>query len=345
MATEADVARMAGVSQSTVSRVLNNHPHVRPEVRERVLQAVAVLQYQPNQVARSLVTQRTRTVGLVVADLRNPFFAEVAESVISACRGYGYQVLISTTGDQPDVQARAIAWLRSQQVEGLLIGSTPMADREVKALIDSGFPCVLFNRILHTHSGSYVALNNRLGAQMATEHLLNLGHRRIAVLTGPRYFSTFAHRLEGYAAALKARGVPRDRRLVVDYASFATDRQGVLRWLLALTPPPTALFALTDSYALEVLDVLDSMGVPVPEGLALVGFDDINLAGHSRIGLTTVAQNKHLMGRMAVETLMELIRARDEGRPAQPVHLLLEPQLVVRRTCGASRVGEQHRKG
>ncbi|BDG59061.1 LacI family DNA-binding transcriptional regulator [Caldinitratiruptor microaerophilus] len=337
MPTARDVANRAGVSQSTVSRVLNNHPHVRPETRKRVLDAIAELDYHPNQAARSLVTQRTGSIGLVVGDIRNPFFAETAKGIVDTSRSYGYRVVLCTTDNQDTLQSEAIKLLRSQEVDGLIFGSVRMDDAEVLALIESGFPCVLYNRVLKTDAGSYVVLDNRKGARMATEHLLKLGHRRIAVLTGSRQFSTFAHRLEGYSEVLREYGIPVDRHLILDHQAYAADRIGTLRRLLGQRRPPTAIFALTDDYALQVLDTLAELDVPVPEGMAVVGFDDIRIAGHSRIGLTTVAQRKDLMGRLAVESLMELITARAEGRTPQPIRLVLEPQLIVRRTCGAQR--------
>lgn len=335
VSTARDVARLAGVSQSTVSRVLNNYAHVRPEVRERVAAAVKALAYEPNELARSLVTNRSRSLGLIVGDINNPFFAETTKGIVETARHRGYAVIISTTNNQHGVHGEAIRLLRSQQVEGLILGSVEMGEPDVTALVESGFPTVFYNRVLHANAGHYVTLNNLRGARLMTEHLLGLGHRRIAVMPGSRSFSTFSERLQGYGEVLREHGIPVDARLVLPYAGYASDRQGSLRRLLNQSEPPSAIFAMTDNFALEVMDTLADLGLRVPEDVAVTGFDDISLAGHSRIGLTTVAQQKHLMGRLVVEALVEILEARTREQPPQPTRILLEPQLLVRRTCGA----------
>ncbi|HYF90759.1 MAG TPA: LacI family DNA-binding transcriptional regulator [Symbiobacteriaceae bacterium] len=335
MPTARDVAKRAGVSQSTVSRVLNNYVHVRPDVRDRVLHAMKELQYQPNEVARSLVTQRSRSIGLVLGETSNPFFAETAKSIVEVCQGFGYCVILSTTDSRPDLLPDSLRLLRSQQVEGLIIGAVEKDDSVVAELVASGFPCVFYNRVLNTNSGSYVILNNVRGGHMMTEHLLGLGHRRIAVLTGPQKFSTFAHRLEGYAAALREQGIAFDSQLVLQYSVYTADRTKAIKRLLGLKNPPDAIFAMTDSMALEVMDTVLQLGLRVPEDIAVVGFDDIALASHHRICLTTIAQHRQLMGRLAAEALLEQINARAEGRTVQPTRIVLEPQLVIRHTCGS----------
>lgn len=331
--TARDVAKRAGVSQSTVSRVLNNYKYVSPEVRQRVLQAIEELNYKPNQVARSLATSRSCMIGLLVADFNNPFYPETAHGIVEACRAYGYNVILGTTNNNQRVQAELIQSLRAQQVDGLILGSVQMGDPTVTELIESGFPCVLYNRIVHPDSGSYVVVDNRKGGRRAVEHLYSLGHRRIAILRGPHRFSTFAHRLEGFQEAMRELGLKAN--LCIDFAAYAKDRRGTIQRLLSGPAAPTAIFAVTDNYALDLLNTLGELGVRVPEDIALVGFDDISLASHSLIGLTTFTQQQHLQGRLAVEALMELIRARDQGRTVPPTRIVLEPQFIIRRTCGA----------
>lgn len=336
------MATRACVSAATVSRVLNDVPGVRPERRDAVRRAARALGFVPDGVARSLALGRTRALGLIVADITNPFYAETAKAIADTARGRGYTVILCNTDNLPQLQAEHIERLRRQRVDGLLLGSVHLRDPAIERLVREGFPCVMFNRRLASRRGSWVVLDNVRGAEEATRHFLDLGHQRIGLVAGPEDFSTAAERLEGYRRALRRAGIEPNDRLV---------RQGHFRPELAyqaahdlLRAPrrPTAILAGNDVTALAVLDAAGDLGLSVPEDLALCGFDDTNLSRRREIALTTVAQQKDEMGRLAVGYLVEFVENRVQLR-RHPIHHVLPPTLVIRRSCGAVRATDAAR--
>ncbi|MBI2114237.1 MAG: LacI family DNA-binding transcriptional regulator [candidate division NC10 bacterium] len=332
--TIGDVAQRARVSRATVSRVLNRYPHVRPRVREAVLRAMRALGYRPDQVARSLARRETQTLGLVVADITNPFYAETARAIVETARGHGYNVILCNTDNLPRLQEEYVEVLRQRRVDGIIFGSVFLDDPVVEALVEAGYPCVMYNRRLRSGRGSYIVLDNVRASYDLTRHLLDLGHRRIGFIAGLRELSTAAERLQGYRAALRAAGLPVDRSLVRPGAFKAEMAQQAAQDLLKLPRRPTAIMAGNDLMALGVMQAAGDLGLRIPEDLAVVGFDDIGIAAHRQVQLTTMAQQKAEMGRMAVVWLLETIR--DPRRYArQPLQQMLAPTLVVRRTCGA----------
>lgn len=332
-----DVARHAGVSAATVSRVLNDAPGVRADRRAAVRRVAHRLGFVPHGVARSLARGRTGTLGLIVADLTNPFYAETAKAIADAARGRGYSVILCNTDNLPRLQAEQIERLRRQRVDGLLLGSVHLHDPAVERLVGEGFPCVMFNRRLASRRGTWVVLDNVRGAEEATRHFLALGHRRIGFVAGPTDFSTAAERLEGYRRALGQAGLEPDPRLIRQ-GHFRPDLayQAALD-LLRSAHRPTAVVAGNDVTALAVLDAAADLALRVPDDLAVCGFDDTSLSRRREIALTTVAQQTDEMGRLAVGYLIELIEDPEHFR-RHPVHHVLPPTLVIRRSCGAVRV-------
>ena len=334
LSTIGDVARRAGVSRATVSRVLNEYPHVRPRVRLAVQRAMRALGYRPDQVARSLARRETKTLGLVVADLTNPFYAETARAIVETARGHGYNVILCNTDNLPRLQEEYVEVLRQRRVDGIIFGSVFLDDPVVEALVEAGYPCVMYNRRLRSGRGNYIVLDNVGASQDLTRHLIEFGHRRIGFIAGLRELSTAAERLQGYRAALRAAGLPVDRCLVRPGAFVAEMAQRAAQELLKLARRPTAIMAGNDLMALGVMQAAGDLGLRIPGDLAVVGFDDIEIAAHRQIQLTTMAQQKAEMGRMAVAWLLEIIR--DPSRYArQPLQQILAPRLILRRTCGA----------
>lgn len=333
-ATIGDVARRANVSRATVSRVLNRYPHVRPRVRAAVQRAMRVLGYRPDQVARSLARRETKTLGLVVADIANPFYAETARAIVEGARGQGYNVILCNTDNLPRLQEEYVEVLRQRRVDGIIFGSVFLDDPVVEALVDDGYPCVMYNRRLRSGRGNYIVLDNVRASHDLTRHLLDLGHQRIGFIAGLREISTAVERLQGYRSAMRAAGLPLDRSLIRPGAFKAEMAQRAAQELLKLPRRPTAIMAGNDLMALGVMQAAGDLGLRIPEDLAVVGFDDIEIAAHRQVQLTTMAQQKAEMGRLAVVWLLEIIR--DPRRYArQPLQQLLAPTLVVRRTCGA----------
>jgi LacI family transcriptional regulator len=270
----------------------------------------------------------------VVADITNPFYAETARSIVETARGHGYNVILCNTDNLAQLQEEYVEVLRQRRVDGIIFGSVFLHDPAVEALIDSGYPCLMYNRRLRSGRGNYIVLDNVRASRDVTHHLLRLGHRRIGFIAGLRETSTAADRFRGYRQALRTADVPLDPGMVRPGAFKADMAQGVAHELLKLRRRPTAIVAGNDLMALGVIQAAAEMGLRVPEDLAVVGFDDIQLSGHQAIQLTTMAQQKTEMGRLAVAWTLEIIQ--DPMRFArQPLQQVLAPTLVVRRTCGA----------
>jgi LacI family transcriptional regulator len=341
--TVADVARRARVSRATVSRVLNQYAHIRPEVRTRVQRAMRALGYRPDAVARSLARRETRTLGLVVADITNPFYAETARAVLETAKANGYHVILCNTDNQPRVQEEYVEVLRQRRVDGIIFGSVFLDDPVVEALITADYPCLMYNRRLRTRRGNFIVLDNVRASRDATRHLVALGHRRIGFVSGLPNISTAAERLRGYREALRESGLSPDRDLVRPGAFQAGTAQEAAQDLLKRRGRPTAIVASNDLMALGVIQAAVDLGVRIPEDLAVVGFDDIEIADHPRVQLTTMAQQKAEMGRLAALGILEVIR-RGTRLADAPLQQILAPRLIIRRTCGALlRVRDGHR--
>lgn len=325
-----DIARRCRVSPATVSRVLNDFAHVRANTRARVEEEIRRVGYRRNGVARSLVLMRTRTIGLVLSDITNPFYAEIARGIEDQATRYGYTTVLCSTDNLPERQHGYIQILLERRVDGLILGSARLREPEVEALARGGFPVVLVNRRLRSSRVDCVVVDNHGGARQLVEYLIRLGHRRIAHIRGPLQFSTGYDRFRGYRDALRAQGLPYDPRLVVVGAFRYADGRAAARRLLAGPVRPTAIFAANDLLALGALEALAEAGVRVPEEMAVVGFDDVEPSSYRAIGLTTMSQRIADMARLAVDLLVERI---ERGR-RDPRQIVLPPHLVVRGSCG-----------
>jgi len=336
--TMSDVARRARVSRATVSRVLNRYPYVRSEVRARVERAMLALAYRPDAVARSLARRETRTLGLVVTDITNPFYAETAAAIVKAARAHGYTVILCDTDNIPELQAEYIEVLRQRRVDGIILGSVFLRDPAVERLIDSGMPCLLYNRRLRSGRGNYVVLDNLRAGRELTRHLLGLGHRRIGFIGTLAGLSSAADRRRGYRAALQEAGVRLQPRFVHMRGVKPELAREAAREILILPNRPTAIVASSDRVALSVIEVAGEMGLSVPGDLAVVGVDNIPMAAHRAIQLTTMDQHLAEMGRLAVEGILDVIGNPERYRRS-PLQQILAPTLIVRRTCGALEPG------
>jgi LacI family transcriptional regulator len=332
-----DVARRADVSPATVSRVLNGYSHVRPHLQARVLQTVSRLGYRPDQVARSLARRETQTLGLIVADITNPFYAETARAVIEKVRDRGYHVILCNTDNRPSIHEEYIEVLQQRRVDGMILGAVLLRDPLVEALIEAGYPCIMYNRRLRSGRGSYIVLDNVRGSYELTGHLIRLGHRRIGFLSGLPDMSVTTDRLRGYKKALRNAGIAVEPGLIRPAAFQEGVAETVAGELLKGRGRPTAIVAANDLMALGVMQTAEEMGLQVPQDLALVGFDGIGIARHRRIELTTMAQPTAEIGRLVAEAILEIIR--DPGRFArEPLQQVLVPTLIIRRSCGALRL-------
>jgi LacI family transcriptional regulator len=321
--TMVDVARAAGVSLKTVSRVVNRERGVRAETEARVTEAVQALGYRANDNARNLRRGApSATLGLVIEDVRNPFYSGIARAVEEVARRHGYLVIIANSDEDPSSERTAVGTLLERRVGGLLI--VP-AGRDHAYLVDevqSGTPVVFMDRPADSIEADEVLLDNVGGAARATEHLLSHGHRRIGVVGDPPTVPTIAERVAGYQDTVERAGIPVDESLIRVGAHDVRDAEAATRELLALTDPPTAIFATNNRACIGALHAFGAPDGPA----ALVGFDDFELADLLKV--TVVRHDPADMGRQAAE----LIFGRLAGDERPPVRVVLPTELIARGT-------------
>ncbi|MFI0445746.1 LacI family DNA-binding transcriptional regulator [Actinomadura sp. 6N118] len=328
MASVKDVARLAGVSVATVSRVLNDSAPVTPETRERVLAAVAELGYRPNAVARSLRTDATRTIGLIIGDILNPFFTELARAVEDEARRLGYSVVIGNADERPERQDHYVRTLLEQRVDGLLLCPTAEITPLVQDAVRDGKPLLFLDRTLPGLDVPTVRADGAAAIGELVGHLRRLGHRRIAFISGPAFLSTGRERTAAFVAAMQDHGLPvRDEYLEAGDFQAASGRASAAR-LLDLPEPPAVIFAGDNLMALGALDEIRARGLTIPGEVALASYDDLPWFTHVDPPITAIDQPVQDLGRRAVRGLVERIG----GGAVEPV--VLSARLVVRRSCG-----------
>jgi LacI family transcriptional regulator, galactose operon repressor len=334
MATVHDVARRAGVSTSTVSHVVNRTRFVSDELRERVLAAMRELDYTPNAAARTLTLKRSHTIGLIVSDIRNPFFASVARGVEDVAQEQGYTVVLCNSDENADRETACLTALETRAVDGVLLASAGVADEHLSRLVRAGFPIVLVDRDLPELGAPAILLDNEGAAFGAVKHLTAGGHRRIAMLSGRPSISTTTERIAGYRRALLEAGLELDERLLVSGASTSEGGALAASAVLDVDPPPTAIFSGNNLMSIGALQAIANRGLLVPDDVALVGFDDFPYPWSDafRPHLTTVAQPTYELGRRAAEILVQQLRASNSNTVER---VILEGKLVVRESSGA----------
>lgn len=338
--TIVDVAKRAGTTTATVSRVINNSGYVSAARRTAVEKAIRDLGYVPNANARMLVTNRSKTIGVVVGDLFNPYAIELANAVRAMAREAGYTMFVGTAADDPASELEVIEAFHRQRVAGLVVASlpTPESDELLRRIVAHQLPLVLVGRKLDAAGVDSVSSNFERGGYLVTRHLIELGHKRIAFVGADLGDADRVTRLRGYLQAMEESRLPVRSEYVVGtrplgtgpsprYSTQATGYHGAQQ-LLRLPTRPTAIFGRNDYTAFGVLQALRERHVEVPEDISVAGFDDVPLARQVVPGLTTVSQPTEQQGRLAAEFLLGRIeRQRDEVSPRQ---LTLECNLIVR---------------
>lgn len=337
-----DIARLAEVSHSTVSRALGDSPLVSSETKARIQRLAQEMGYSPDAQARSLVMGRTHTIGIVVTAITDPFIAEIVQAVERTAGDHDYSVILASSNSKPEREIAAVEMLQSKRVDGVIVTSSRVGALYQEHLDRLGVPVVLVNS--HSEqSGPYtfsVNVDNRHGGCLATEHLVRLGHRRVAYVSGPENHSDDRERLAGYRQALAEAGIPFDPALVLQGNGRSSGGERAWSQLLALQPPPTAAFCYNDVTAIGLIRAARKSGRTLPRDLALVGFDDIPFASYIQPSLTTVAQPKAQMGRQAVEMVLGLMNSGEAHVPAVS-NVVVQGTLVVREStapCRDSRV-------
>ena len=317
--TMSDVARLAGVSEATVSRTLANPGKVAPATRERVESAARELGYRVNHVARNMRSGKARIIGLVVSDLTNPFFTALARSCEDAAAARGYSLIISNTDESPERESSSIEVMAAERVAGVLLASTNRAGDSIDAIRHLGIPVVALDRRIDGITTDTVVVDNFAVGYQAATHLADLGHERIAIIRGPEEVSSLGERFAGFTQGLRERGLALEDRYVIagDLRSTGGYRAG--RELLALPSPPTAVFSANNLATLGLLRAVVELEISVPDDLSIVGVDDIPGSELFRPALSTIRQPTYQLGARAIEALLD--RVDEPERPISEIVL------------------------
>jgi DNA-binding LacI/PurR family transcriptional regulator len=322
-----DVAREAGVSRALVSLVMRRSEKVSPQRRELVLATAERLGYRPNAIARHLASHTTNTVGVLLNDLHNPFFAEIANGIEQYASDLGYRLLLITGGRRQERERAMLEALLEYRTDGLILVSPHLNGNEIAAEV-GGLPCVVIGRRVRSAAIDCVMTDEEVGSHQAIQHLVELGHERIVHIDGGQGAGA-APRRAGYEHAMAEAGLAGVARVL---GGEFTEAAGEAAGAVLLRDLPTAVFAANDLVAVALIDRLEQDGVRIPEDVSVVGYDNTFIAALNHIRLTTVNQPRHEMGREALALLLE----RVNGRTSRTIHLH-EPTLVVRSTTGPPR--------
>jgi DNA-binding LacI/PurR family transcriptional regulator len=332
-----EVAEYAGVSRATVSRVLNNHAYVADDIRERVQQAMDALGYQPNRSARRLRAHSSDIMGLIIPDIQNSLFQALVRGVEDAAYANRLNVVLCNTDDNPDKQTAYLRVMQAERAAGVVVIPTRANDGPVFAPVRAaGIPVVLVDREVINFEADMVKVDNVRGAYIATSHLIRLGYRRIGIIAGTQALTPGRERLRGCYEAFDEMGVPVDPALIKTGNFRLESGYELTREFMSMAEPPDAIFAANNLMSLGALRALHELGIRIPEQVALIGFDDMPWADDLNPPLTAVSQPGYELGQQAVRLLLQRVE-----RPDLPFYkVILQPRLVVRRSCGAHLKGE-----
>ncbi|WP_083517112.1 LacI family DNA-binding transcriptional regulator [Alicyclobacillus shizuokensis] len=323
-----EIARLAGVSRSTVSRVLTGHPNVKPQTRKLVEEVIRKSNYRPNPIAQGLVKGSLKMIGLLVGDIRNSFYAELARGVEDVAHKAGYMVVFFNSDYDIDRELFYLQGAQQFAFSGLILMSILDGQELVPVLRNIKCPIVMLNRYMRSFETDVVIVDNFQGAYLATKHLIELGHTHIAHLSGPALSTASQERIAGFKQALQDHGIKcMERDIVEGDLLLESGRQFAERWI-AQSNRPTGIFVANDFMALGVIDVFLRKGVKIPDHVSIVGYDDLPYARVAPIDLTTVRQPHYQMGATAMEFLLQ--RIRGEAEFTQRITFM--PELVVRST-------------
>lgn len=323
-----DVAKAARVSTATVSRVLQQTDHVRPETRDRVLRAVNKVKYNPNVIARHLRTQETRTVFLVVRNIRNPFYLDVFRGVEAEARALNYNVLMGNTEDDLGREREYFEMLKARHADGMILmtGKLPLDIRE--GLGEDGPPVVVSLEYFPGLDLPSIRIDNIEAAEIAVKHLIELGHKRIAHITGPTPEAMSIDRHQGYLKAMNDAGLHPNENMTVRGDYSIESGHAACRALFSQSNPPTAIFCSNDEMAMGAINELRTLNLSVPEDVSVVGFDDIVFAGAFHPPLTTIRQPRQEIGRTSMRLLSDLLA----GRPIPNQPVIIPTELMIRQS-------------
>jgi len=331
--TSQDVAQRASVSIATVSRVLNNAPHVRPEIRRKVLRAVKALNYQPNRTAQRLRARQSKVLGLIISDIQNPFFTSVVRGIEDVAYQNGYSLVLCNSDEDPEKEKLYVDVMRAEAVAGVIIASASEAQPHIDTLLDAHIPVVALDRRIKDRRVDSVLVSNVQGAYEAVTHLIEQGHRYIGFIGLPLNRTTGRERFEGYQRALRQHRLPVVRAQIRIADAKQQGGYAAAQDLLEHQPRLTALFVANNLTTLGALQAIHERGLRIPDDISIVGFDDMPWATLLHPPLTAIAQPTYELGRQAAELL--LVRLKDPHKPV--AHVQLPTTLIVRGSTGAPR--------
>ncbi|WP_166238994.1 LacI family DNA-binding transcriptional regulator [Paenibacillus turpanensis] len=329
------VAKRAGVSKATVSRIINgNYLQTTQETKERILQVIEEMNYKPNLLAKGLKQMKTNVLGIVLSNLKNPFWTRVLEGFEDTCRKSGYSLMICNSNEDGQLEEELIRDLRHRMVDGIVVNPTPGDKQHFMQLVDEHYPIVIINRKVEGIDADSVTVDNRAGARLAVEHLLKLGRRRLAIMVhDPVGVSTWQERIDGFCETLREHGVPPEHYevCIVPQQNEGEVKKAVIDLLERFSPD--AIFSTNNMMTLEIMDGIHEYGWTIPDQIALLGYDETVWSKHLQPALTTISQPSYEMGALAAQKLISRIKSKNEGSGATTT--VLEPSLIVRKSCGS----------
>ncbi len=324
--TISDVAKLAGVSHQTVSRVINNKPDVSPATRQRVLEVIKKTGYRPSGLARGLATSKTATIGMVVPDISNPFFSDIARGIETTAYERGYNVFLCNTNEEPERELEVLYSLEQKQVDGVILCGLRQKTPALLDALERFFAVVLVNRLLEEKTFPAVMIDNQTGAKEAVQHLLNLGRTNIGLLVGPAFSYSAKQRYQGYIEAMHNAGLPIQDGWIHNCIPTVEGGEQAARVLLEAHPEVNALFCYNDLVAVGAIQACHALQRKIPEDVAIIGFDDIYLAALVTPALTTCRVPLIEMGHHAMGLLLQQINEKHLGSRV----ITVTPQLIIR---------------
>jgi len=329
--TITEIAKIAGVSKTTVSRVLSGGSNVSKKTKDKVLKVIEQNNYKPSIIAQSLRTNKTKTIGLVIADIENPFYARVAKGVIDTAEIKNYNVILCNSNNDINSEEKEIDTLINRGVDGLLLTTVALKTRTIKNLLDKQFPFMLIDCKLDYPGINYVVNDDYYGAKLATEYLINLGHKNIFFL-GNKKLLSLRERLKGFKDALKLNKYSENTSTfdeLVDINNIHT-LEKIIKYIINHKNKITAIFAGNDYWAIKTIKIINDYGLNVPEDISVIGYDNIEISAIVKPPLTTIRQPKYLLGKLATEQLFEII---ENGSKKEIKRIVLKPDLIIRNSC------------
>jgi DNA-binding LacI/PurR family transcriptional regulator len=328
-----EVARVAGVSKATVSRVLNNSSRISEKTKSRVQEVIKSLNYEPNYIARSLSKQKTHSIGVILEDIMNPFFMQVAKGVETVLKANGYTMLVTSSGFVYEEELELTRTLLRYKVDGILITPVQADSLAINILKTRKIPFFIMNAKTEDPAINWIDSDNLSGSYMATRYLLKLGHRRFLCLYSNKLQGT-RDRLEGFKRGIAEKGLSLSDQILLGDAAFREDGYKLIDRHIhdhGVESLPSAIVAVNDTTAIGAMDCLLEHGLRIPKDVSIIGYDDIYVASLARVPLTTIHQSKFRMGEIAAKGLLEIINHPSDATDAH--HFLIHPKLVIRESC------------